>query len=123
MRDVYIAILAYYNGDATLPNLAPLRRATAGEVSLPYVVLHLISGKPVFNSGCYDVSEKPLMQFSIWAETEDSADEIFEALKDRFDNAELSYPGSYCIREGNPGGVDEAGVWYYHVDYLIDNQL
>jgi hypothetical protein len=126
MKDVFEAILTYYDADSTLSGLAPLYKFYKKKddgVGLPYVVMHLIDGNPKQKSDSYENVEKPYIQFSTWAETSASADAIYDALVARFDNAFLSYPGSFCIRRGVNGDVDEEGVWFYHVDYLIDNKL
>jgi len=122
MKDVFEAILAYYNADVTLSGLAPLCRYRADNEARPYVVIHLTSGDGVYDSASYDILEKPYIQFSIWADTAAEADAILDALTSRFDNATLTYSGSFCLRQNVVGDVDEESVWYYHVDYLIDNQ-
>ena len=122
MKDVFTAILDYYNDDSTLSGLASLYRYRADNEARPYVVMHLVSGNPSINFASYDISEKPYIQFSIWADTAAEADAILDALTSRFDNATLTYSGSFCLRQNVVGDVDEESVWYYHVDYLIDNQ-
>ena len=68
MKDVFEAIVEHYNGDETLSGLAPLYRGLAKDADdLPHVAMHLIPSKPKVKSGSYDLVEKPLIQFSIWA--------------------------------------------------------
>lgn len=123
MRFVGKAILAAYNADTTLAALAPLYRSRAADTEkMPYVVFHYpITSHPIYRVDRY--GEMVVVQFAIWSANEDKTDAIFTELKNCFDEAVLTYDGSYesyyCLRGESHGGEDPTGRWYINVDYTL----
>jgi hypothetical protein len=89
------------------------------ETRLPYAVCTLISDTPGYTFT--DTHERVLIQFDLYAADHDTANDLYEGLKDLFDDCDLTVAGYRFgkMERISAQRIKEPHYWRWIVEYIV----